>query len=556
MGLPVSRPAQFFNTKRGRTVLENLTAYAFLAPAAIIIFVFGIFPVAFAFFVSLHRWRRFPDEYRGLDSYVDAIGNFGYVVFFWLAIGFMVAGLYMLWQLYRQSDADTTLWQRLIALIPSIALTASTLAFVNWFFILLPFVLDVPRRLQGQEKNTQIFVGEFFNSFQFPEVLAAATMMNLLVLAGVVITGIYLWAARWRQHSNNLVIGFRACIALAAGYFIFVLTLSEIQTAIAAAQEAGEGAPIWTQIIMISAGAGLIGFALLMWQSATDTANKYFFPRAMVTVAAVIGGVLLVMFLPPAFAGADRDVLQGFNVTVMYSLFAVPTQLSLGLLLAVLLFQKIRFKSFFRIVYFLPYITPFVATSIVFSLLFSHRAGSPINQLLRTFGIEEQNWLLEPRGIFELIFGEGIPEFLVGPGLALVVIIIFSIWVYAGYCTVIFLAGLGNVPEEVYEASRIDGANWWNQFRHITIPLLSPTIFFLILISTIGTFQAFTQVFLMRQPGVYDAVDTINIYIYNEIQTTRPNYAYGSAMAFVLFAVILVLTIIQNRVAGRRVFYG
>jgi multiple sugar transport system permease protein len=172
-------------------------------------------------------------------------------------------------------------------------------------------------------------------------------------------------------------------------------------------------------------------------------------------------------------------------------------------------------------------------------------------------GIDTQTWLLQPTGIFRLIFGEGVPDALVGPGLALVVIIIYNIWVYAGYSTVIFLAGLGNIPGELYEAARIDGASSWHQFRYVTLPLLSPTTFFLMLIATIGTFQAFTQVFLMRRPGAYTAVDTINIYIYEEIRdAANPDYAYGAAMAFVLFAVILALTLIQNRVIGRKVFYG
>jgi multiple sugar transport system permease protein len=188
--------------------------------------------------------------------------------------------------------------------------------------------------------------------------------------------------------------------------------------------------------------------------------------------------------------------------------------------------------------------------------LFSPDPQSPINQFLNLFGIEEQKWLLEPTGIFQMLFGDIVPDFLAGPGLALVVIIVFGIWTFAGYSTVIFLAGLGTIDSEIYEAAEIDGANGWQKFRYVTLPLLSPTTFFLILVTTIGTFQAFTQIFLMRRPGAFDAVDTINLHIFNEVRTTSPDYAYGSAMAFVLFGVILVLTIIQNRVVGRRVFYG
>src|SRR5690606_13805709 len=192
----------------------------------------------------------------------------------------------------------------------------------------------------------------------------------------------------------------------------------------------------------------------------------------------------------------------------------------------------------------------------VFALLVSHNRIAPITQLVTALNLPVRNWLLEPRGVFQPRLGPDRPPVLGGPGLALVVIIIYNVWVYAGYSTVIFLAGLGNIPRELYEAARIDGANAWHQFRFVTLPLLSPTTFFLILIATIGTFQAFTQIFLLRRPGGYRAVDTINIYIYEELRDTNPDYAYGAAMAFVLFGVILILTLIQNRIIGRKVFYG
>ena len=143
-----------------------------------------------------------------------------------------------------------------------------------------------------------------------------------------------------------------------------------------------------------------------------------------------------------------------------------------------------------------------------------------------------------------------------GPSLALIVIIIYTIWTYAGYHTVVFLAGLGNISGELYEAARIDGANGWAVFRHITLPLLSPTTFFLLLVSVIGTFQAFTQIWIMRTPAVTGAVDTVSVFILEQARANNPNLGYGSAMATVLLAVILVLTLIQNRLAKNRVFYG
>ncbi|GAB5489914.1 MAG: hypothetical protein Phog2KO_01290 [Phototrophicaceae bacterium] len=546
----------FFQSKRGRTVIENLTAYAFLTPAFLIIFTFGLFPVAFAFFVSLHRWRRFPEGWRGLDNYVDALGNFAYIAFFWLAIGAFIYGIYTLWRLWKETG-ESQQRPSLSLLIPGIALTATAFTFINWFFTLIPVIFDVPVRLRGQELSREIFVGEFFNSFSFPQVLDAANWMYLSLLVTVILTVavVYLLKPKRAQHYLSMILV--AGLGFMAGIWLMNLTLVEVNFAIAEAQELGETLPIWSQTIMISAGAVLMGFGFWLWnRTVNDQEASNYIIKLLAVVVVVVGGIFLIRELPLAFAEADNDVFQGFSVTVMYSIFSVPFQLGFGMILAVLLFQKIRAKSLFRVVFFMPYITPFVATSVVFALLFSPNENSLVNQMVGFWGIEPQLWLQQPQGIFQLIFGEAVPDFLAGPSLALLVIIIYNIWIYAGFCSVIFLAGLGNIPEDVYEAARIDGANGWHQFRFITLPLLSPTTFFLILISTIGTFQAFTQIFLMRRTGAYDAVNTINLYIYDEITRSSPNYAYGSAMAFVLFAVILILTLVQNNIAGRRVFYG
>ncbi len=115
---------------------------------------------------------------------------------------------------------------------------------------------------------------------------------------------------------------------------------------------------------------------------------------------------------------------------------------------------------------------------------------------------------------------------------------------------------MGGIPPELYEAARIDGAGGWAIFRHITLPLLSPTTFFLSLIAVIGTFQAFTQIWIMRTPASQRAVDTLGVHIFETVRSADPNMGYGSAMAFVLFAVILLLTVFQNRIMGSRVFYG
>jgi len=133
---------------------------------------------------------------------------------------------------------------------------------------------------------------------------------------------------------------------------------------------------------------------------------------------------------------------------------------------------------------------------------------------------------------------------------------IYTVWTYIGYDTVVFLAGLGNIPGELYEAARIDGADSWALFRHVTLPLLSPTTFFLSLIAIIGTFQAFTQIWIMRSPASANSVDTIGVYIFETARANDPSMGYASALSFVLFGAILIFTLVQNRIQGRRVFYG
>ena len=242
----------FFNTRRGRHVLENLTAYLFLAPAGIIIFIFGLFPVLFAFFVSLHRWRRFPEEYRGLDSYVKALGSFAYVIFFWLAAGLIVFGLYSIWRLWRESRAERQAWW---FLPPAALVTGALLSIINWFFIILPVVLDVPRRLRGQDITHELFVGEFFASFRVPEALAANAIMLPAVAIAVIALLLFLRLVKTERSNFYFVIALSICGALLAGLLLMQLTLAEIDSAIAQAREAGELLPVWSQIILISAGA-------------------------------------------------------------------------------------------------------------------------------------------------------------------------------------------------------------------------------------------------------------------------------------------------------------
>jgi multiple sugar transport system permease protein len=180
-----------------------------------------------------------------------------------------------------------------------------------------------------------------------------------------------------------------------------------------------------------------------------------------------------------------------------------------------------------------------------------------MNTLLTTFGIEPLQWLNEPDGIFKILAGSSldVPETLTGPSLALVAIMIYGTWTFFGFNTVVFLAGLGSIPGELYEAAAIDGASKWAQFRSVTLPLLSPTIYFLVLWSTIGTFKAFNHIWVLRSSAALGTTDTASVVIF---LTFRENarYGYASAMAILLLLIIIVLTVVNNRVASRRVFYG
>ena len=555
-----AEPTNFLQSRRGRIILENITAYIFVSPALLLIFLFGIFPVIFAFFMSLYRWRRNPVEYRGLDNYQKALGELSYVSFFGFAL---LAGLFVLftaWRYWKETGkSEKREWLGFSAIVPGAALTAATYYFIIWFFEVFPEILRVPQRILGKELTRQLFIDEFFNSFTFSNVTQYIGDMQLSFVVAIALSLIWPFILRTSRGGKYTSFAWLLGLGMLATWWLMQLTLSEVDIALEEARADGTELPIWVYTIMILSGVIFLAFAWWLWSYSVHNhvqSDRLLFLRLLAVVAALVGAVMLIMELPPSITDADRDVLQGFRNTVFYSLFSVPLQLSLGLTLAVVLFQNIKGKSFFRVMFFMPYVTPLVATSVAYTLIFSHSDDSPANRFLTLFGIETQNWLREPKGIFYLIFGEGIPEFLYGPSLALFVIILYNVWIFAGYSTVIFLAGLGNIPEEVYDAAKIDGANSWQQFRHITLPLLSPTTFFLVLIATIGTFQAFTQVFLMRQAGAYDSVDTINLHIYNEITKDIPNYGYGSAMAFVLFGVILTLTLFMNRIAGRRVFYG
>jgi multiple sugar transport system permease protein len=323
----------------------------------------------------------------------------------------------------------------------------------------------------------------------------------------------------------------------------------------------------WPQMLMIATGALLIGMAYILWQGAIRRETKRGFLGSLIlAVSLMVGGWLLFGELPRTLGLAGREATltkEALIRTAMYSIGTVPVQLALGLMLAYLLFSEVGWgKSIYRVIYFMPYIAPSVATSTVFLIIFRPSDSSLANQALSVLGIDPLQWLKEPNGIVRIFYSEvlggdplNIPKQLQGPSLALFTVILYNIWVFAGYNAVIFLAGLGAIPGELYEAAEVDGAGRWARFRSITLPLLSPTTFFLSMLSIIGTFKAFAHIYVLRRQATGQEIDTMSIYIFNSLYSAN-DPGYAAALAFVLFGVILILTMVQNRLAREQVFYG
>ena len=242
---------------------------------------------------------------------------------------------------------------------------------------------------------------------------------------------------------------------------------------------------------------------------------------------------------PPKFIGLDNyvnlfkdnDFIQSLKVTVYYVVGTVPIGALLSLLFALLLNQKVRFMTFYRTAYFLPVITSMVAVATVWKWLYNTDYGL-INGFLAKLGLFEPPWLAN--------------ELWAMPS-----VMIMSIWKGIGFNMVIFLAGLQGISPSMYEAAKIDGANSFQRFIYITVPLLRHTTFFVIIMSIIGSFQVFDQIFVMTNGGPANSTSVIVYYIYqNAFIFFKQGYA--SAMAYILFGIIFIATLIQMKIANRK----
>jgi multiple sugar transport system permease protein len=266
----------------------------------------------------------------------------------------------------------------------------------------------------------------------------------------------------------------------------------------------------------------------------------------------------------------QSDFFKALKNTTYFALGVVPLQTALALLLAVIVNQRgLRFKDFFRTAYYFPSITSSIAISMIF--LFLYQRGGLINQVLEaiTFGAwEPLAWLDTPDGLIHILLEKlGItlrsgPEFLrakllgltvwdwiSGPSVALTAIMLMNIWTTIGTMMIIFLAALQDVPNFVYEAAQIDGANARQIFANITLPLLRPTMFFVVTLGLIGSYQVFDQVYVMTEGGPAKTTLTMAYIVYRN-GFRNSDMGVGLATAILLFILIFVLTLLQRRITS------
>ncbi len=222
------------------------------------------------------------------------------------------------------------------------------------------------------------------------------------------------------------------------------------------------------------------------------------------------------------FNGTDPFFYKSLGVTAYYVLLSVPLQIVCSFLMALLLNQNIKGKSIFRTIFYLPTIVPVVASSVLFLWLLNPDIGL-FNQILEFLGLPKSQWIYSEK-------------------MAVPSLVLMSLWSIGGI-TVIFLAGLQGVPRHLYEAVEVDGGKGWHRLLYVTIPLMTPTIFFNTVMGLIGGFQIFGQAYIMTQGGPNNATLFYSFYLYRE---AFDNFRMGSAsaIAWVLFVIILILTLL------------
>ncbi len=276
----------------------------------------------------------------------------------------------------------------------------------------------------------------------------------------------------------------------------------------------------------------------------------FVFVLAPVVVSFFLSFTKFTAFAPPEWVGLanyrniffnDPRFWKALCNTSIYAIGVVPLGIVVSLLSAVAIDQKIRFKSLYKTMFFIPVVTSVIAYSVVWKWLFAGEKYGLINHFLIKLGMQPINWMMDPSFVLPAVM-------------------IVAIWGGIGFNMFILLAGLQTIPSSFYEAAEVDGAGAWYKFWHITLPLLKPTLLFVVIMSTINSFQVFDQVFIMTAGtsenvgGVLDSGLTLVSYLYDTGFTTF-NMGYASAIAYILFGIILTITLINMKLIKSKVEY-
>ena len=381
-------------SRRLRTIRESITAYLFLLPSFVIIGTFGLFPLVFSVYVSLHRWRIIPGKYLGFENYVKALDSLAYTVGLWLAILLIVLAVKAVVDIIKDAkEHDDKPWP---LIVPALVTAGGVFQFIRFAVFLLPAVLDIAEQVKGKERTQELFVSLLGAAWRLPQVASSRLTTILILGAGIILAIAF---TRWispgvrspKYYTRFTGIFLMLGVSVAVGWF----TLNALQLAYAAAAEAGETLDLWARIIMVSVGviaiiamsqiakqakikgraqtfivlggllaggtlkvmidAGKVTFLELMlilvgmvlmffsykaWQQGVhQTTDRKLIVWILAAILMMIGAWVLIAEIPPALAAGDDDWWQGILTTVFYSMSTVPPELVLGLFLATLLFQ-------------------------------------------------------------------------------------------------------------------------------------------------------------------------------------------------------------------------
>ena len=312
----------------------------------------------------------------------------------------------------------------------------------------------------------------------------------------------------------------------------------------------GDISSFWLFIL----GLLILIFSYWFWSEYKSKFKNKFYVFLLSIVFLIISLILINYSWTIMMNTGDEDFLNSLIYIFYYSFFAITIEVGLGLLIAYALYQKLKGKQLFQMILLLPYITPAVMGGAVFFLIFGKAENSILNEFIGLFGYDPQMWLFDKRKLSEILFGIKIDGFFAGPSLALTTSIFYGVWSYTGYYAIILLAGLSIIPSDLYEAAKTEGASRWQTFTKITVPLLMPIIFFLLLTGFINSFQAFNHILVMKTSSAGETMDVVTIEIFDHFWD-RVKFGYAAAEGVVLYIILNVLAVSQYVIFRKRLNY-